>query len=155
MDGSVSNGRIDRSLLMSATSILEQETEVQLAEIFADEQGETHFRKVEMRLEMREFAPPSMPVQVTTEIPTTAALFMIAPPGWDKNFHATPRKQICVMLSGKLTVTATDGETIEMGPGDVLLVNDAASRGHLSQIQGVESASFLFVGLDVDHPFGT
>lgn len=58
------------------------------------------------------------------------------------------------MLKGKLTVTATNGDAIEMGPGDVLLVNDAASKGHLSQIQGDENASFLFVGLDERHPFG-
>lgn len=127
---------------------------MQLTEIFADDRGETHFRRLEIRLETRDFAPPSMPVQVSAETSTTTSLFMIAPPGWDKAFHATPRRQLCVMLKGSLTVTATDGETIEMGPGDVLLVNDASSKGHLSQIQGSEAASFIFVGLEADHLFG-
>ena len=125
-----------------------------LTEIFADSNGETHFRKIEVSFEVREFAPPSMPVQVSKEVTSTSSLFMIAPPGWDKEYHATPRKQLCVMLDGRLSVTATDGETIHMGPGDVLLVNDAASNGHLSQILGNESASFLFVGLEGDHSFG-
>lgn len=75
---------------------------------------------------------------------------MIAPPGWDKAFHATPRKQFCVMLRGRLKVSATDGETIDSCPGDVLLVNDAASKGHLSTIQGDESAAFMFVGFEGD-----
>jgi uncharacterized cupin superfamily protein len=75
-------------------------------------------------------------------------------PGWDKEFHATPRKQFCVMLKGKLSVSATDGETIQMGPGDVLLVNDAASKGHLSTIQGDENAAFMFVGFEGDFPIG-
>ena len=123
---------------------------MRLTEIFADDQGETHFRVIEIDFEKRAFAPPSMPVHVSAAMPTTTSLFMIAPPGWDKEFHATPRKQFCVMLKGKLTVLATDGETIEMGPGDVLLVNDEASKGHLSTIQGGESAAFMFVGLEED-----
>lgn len=122
-----------------------------LTEIFADEKGETHFRKIEIEFKKREFAPPSKPVQVSKEVSTTSALFMIAPPGWDKEYHPTPRKQLCVMLSGALSVTATDGKTIHMGPGDVLLVNDTACRGHLSQILGNENASFLFVGLEDGH----
>ena len=121
-----------------------------LTEIFADGDGQTHFRKIEIEFEMREFAPPSMPVQVSKEFSTTSSLFMMAPPGWDKEYHPTPRKQLCVMLSGALSVTATDGETIHMGPGDVLLVNDMASGGHLSQILSKEDASFLFVGLEGD-----
>ena len=127
---------------------------MQLTEIFADDQGETHFRTVEIDFETREFAPPSMPVRVSAAVPTTTSLFMIAPPGWDKEFHATPRKQFCVMLRGKLTVQATSGERIEMGPGDVLLVNDPDSKGHLSTIQDDEDAAFMFVGFDGDFPTG-
>jgi uncharacterized cupin superfamily protein len=123
---------------------------MRLTEIFADDEGETHFRVIEIHFEERAFAPPSMPVHVSAAVATTTSLFMIAPPDWDKEFHATPRKQFCVMLKGKLRVLATDGETIEMGPGDVLLVNDAASKGHLSTIQGSESAVFMFVGLEGD-----
>ena len=123
---------------------------MQMIEIYADDRGETHFRKIEIGLELREFAPPSVPVQVSAEMATTTSLFMMAPPGWDKDYHPTPRKQLCVMLDGELTVSATDGETIEMGAGDVLLVNDAASNGHLSQIIGKKNASFLFVGLEGD-----
>ena len=135
--------------LRRAAPVADQSWEVALllTEIYADEQGETHFRKIEINFEIREFAPPSMPVNVSPEVPTTTCCFMIAPPGWDKDYHPTPRKQLCVMLEGKLTVTATDGDTFEMGRGGVLLVNDATSKGHLSQIQGDEDASFLFVGL--------
>lgn len=125
---------------------------MQLTEIFADDQGETHFRTIEIAFEMRAFAPPSVSVQVSAAVPTTTSLFMIAPLGWDKEFHATPRKQFCVMLKGKLTVSATDGETIQMGPGDILLVNDAASKGHLSTIRGIENAAFMFVGFEGDFP---
>ncbi len=123
-----------------------------VTEIFADDQGETHFRAVQIDFETRAFAPPSLPVQVSADIPSTTSLFMIAPPGWDKEYHATPRKQFCIMLRGKLKVEATDGESIEMGPGDVLLVNDAESKGHLSTIQGNQNAAFIFVGFEEEFP---
>lgn len=123
-------------------------------EIFADDQGETHFRVVEIDFEQRAFAPPSLPVQVSAEIPSTTSLFMIAPPGWDEEYHATPRKQFCIMLRGKLKVEATDGQSIKMGPGDVLLVNDPESKGHLSTIQGNQDAAFMFVGFDCEFPLG-
>jgi uncharacterized cupin superfamily protein len=127
---------------------------MKVTEIFADDRGETHFRAVEIDFETRAFAPPSLPVQVSAEIPSTTSLFMIAPPGWDKEYHATPRKQFCIMLQGKLSVEATDGQSIEMGPGDVLLVNDAESKGHLSTIQGDQNAVFIFVGFDGEFPPG-
>ena len=128
---------------------------MELTEIFADERGETRFRKIVVDFVSREFAPPSMPVQVSSPLPTTTALFMIAPPGWDKEFHPTPRKQFCVMLRGKLTVEATSGEIIDMGPGDILVVNDPDSKGHLSTIQGSEDAAFMFVGFDGEFPVGS
>jgi uncharacterized cupin superfamily protein len=127
---------------------------MKVTEIFADDQGETHFRAVEIDFETRAFAPPSLPVKVSAEIPSTTSLFMIAPPGWDKEYHATPRKQFCIMLQGKLNVEATDGQSIKMGPGDVLLVNDAESKGHLSTIQGDQNAVFIFVGFDGEFPLG-
>lgn len=101
---------------------------------------------------MRAFAPPSVPVRLSAAVPTTTSLFMIAPSGWNKEFHATPRKQFCVMLRGKLTVSATAGETIQMGPGNNLLVNDTASKGHLSTIRGNENAAFMFVRFEGDLP---
>jgi uncharacterized cupin superfamily protein len=125
---------------------------MKVTEIFADDQGETHFRAVEIDFETRAFAPPSLPVKVSAEIPSTTSLFMIAPPGWDEEYHATPRKQFCIMLQGELRVEATDGQSIEMGPGDVLLVNDAESKGHLSTIQGSQNAEFMFVGVDGAFP---
>ena len=125
---------------------------MKVTEIFADDQGQTHFRAVEIDFETRAFAPPSLPVQVSAEIPSTTSLFMIAPPGWDEEYHATPRKQFCIMLQGELRVEATDGQCIEMGPGDILLVNDVDSQGHLSTIKGNQEAIFIFVGVDEGFP---
>jgi len=52
------------------------------------------------------------------------------------------------MLVGEATIAATDGDIIEVGSGDTILLNDQGSKGHLTQIQGAQDAAFLLIGLD-------
>jgi uncharacterized cupin superfamily protein len=125
-----------------------------LIEIYADEGGETHFRREEVALNPRDFAPPSQPIDISAGMATTTALFLSAPPGWDNEFHPTPRRQLAVMLSGACTVTASDGETVAFEPGDVVLLNDEASRGHRTTVQGEAKATFLMIGLTDEAPSG-
>ncbi len=122
----------------------------ELLEVIAGEYGETHFRRSKMEFEQRDFAPPSQPLKVSNEIPMTAGVFLIAPPGWDDAFHAAPRKQLAVVLSGAATVAATDGEIVALQAGDFLLLNDEGSKGHLTQVQGTENFCVLLVGLESD-----
>ena len=123
---------------------------MQVTEIYADAAGETHFRKKTVDLALRDFAPPAAPIGVSAEEIMTTGLFLEAPPGWDKSFHPTPRRQYAILLSGTITVTVTDGTVIEAGPGEVLLLNDTDCRGHLTQVQGDRPAVFFLVGFAED-----
>ena len=117
-----------------------------LLEIYADVNGETHFRRASVALEPNHYAPPSPPLEISAETPVTTSLFLVAPPGWDDAFHPTPRRQYAVLLDGGLSVTVSDGETVMMKPGDMVLLNDAGSKGHLSRVQGDQPARFLMIG---------
>lgn len=119
-----------------------------LTEIYADDAGETHFRNTDIDLELRDFAPPSQPVRVSREMASTSSLFLAAPPGWDADFHPTPRRQLAVMLEGVATITASDGAVIDVGPGSIILLNDQDSKGHLTRVKGEKDAAFLLIGLD-------
>ncbi len=121
-----------------------------LLEIYADDNGETHFRTASVELEANHYAPPSPPLEISAETPANTSLFLVAPPGWDDAFHATPRRQYAVLLEGEFSVTASDGETVMMKPGDMVLLNDAGSKGHLSRVQGDRPARFLMVGCPAD-----
>ena len=116
--------------------------------IYVDAKVKTHFRKAEIHMELYDFAPPSQPINISADMPSTSSVFLTAPPGWDKEYHATPRKQLAVMLVGEATIAATDGDIIEVGSGDTILLNDQGSKGHLTQIQGAQDAAFLLIGLD-------
>jgi len=120
---------------------------VELLEIHADAAGETHFRRLPVPHALRDFAPPSPPVGVSAEMAATTVLFLAAPQGWDTAPHPTPRRQLAVVLEGEGTVTASDGETIALRPGAVVLLNDAASKGHLTRVASAAGARFLLVGL--------
>ena len=121
---------------------------MELLELYADAAGETHFRITTVDFESRDFSPPSPPIGVTADLKPAAAVFLEAPPGWDKVFHATPRKQIAMVLAGELTVTASDGETRRFGPGGCFILNDAGdTKGHLTQVQGTANVHALMVAI--------
>lgn len=54
------------------------------------------------------------------------------------------------MLSGEASVTVSDGEKTEVRPGDIILLNDQDSKGHLTRVQGDRDAHFFMVGLAED-----
>jgi hypothetical protein len=110
--------------------------------------GETHFRTVATTFVSRDFAPPSPPIGASPEMKSTTTFVLRAPPGWDTMFHATPRKQLAVMLDGEASLMVSDGEVRQLRPGDTLLLNDAKSKGHLTQVRGPADAHFLMVGLE-------
>lgn len=120
---------------------------MELFELYADSAGETHFRATTIAFESRDFSPPSPPVGVTPDMKPSVAVFLEAPPGWDKVFHATPRKQIAVVLKGEMTVAATDGDVKRFGPGGCFLLNDVGSKGHLTQVQGAAHVHALMIAV--------
>lgn len=120
---------------------------MELLELYADAAGETHFRATTVAFETRDFSPPSPPIGVAPDMKPSAAVFLSAPPGWDKVFHPTPRKQIAVVLSGELTVAATDGDVKRFGPGGCFVLNDAGSKGHLTQVQGTANVHALMIAV--------
>ncbi len=120
---------------------------MQITEIYTDEAGETHFRGTQMSLSRRDFAPPSAPMEVSTDTQLTTGVFLELLPGWDPEYHATPRRQWVVMLKGRLRITATDGTAKDFHPGDVFCLNDEKSKGHQSLVQGRETVALFLVGL--------
>ena len=118
-----------------------------IIELYADAAGETHFRSTGVAFELREFSPPSPPVGLSADFKPSAAVLLSAPPGWDRAFHPAPRKQLGVLLAGELTITTTDGEVRRFGSGGCIILNDAGSKGHLTQVQGETSVLALMLAI--------
>ena len=120
---------------------------MEVVELYADAAGNTHFRTAIIEFELHDFAPPSPPVGIAADLKPSSAVFLSAPPGWDKAFHPAPRKQLAVLLSGDLTIAASDGEIRRFGPGGCLFLNDPGSKGHLTQVQGAANVHALMVAI--------
>lgn len=104
--------------------------------IFADEEGETHFKDVEVELESVDYAPPAPPLNLSSFNPAKQYALAVAPPGWFGDWHPTPCRQILFYLSGEVEVQVSDGEVRRFGAGSIVLVEDTTGKGHVSRVVG-------------------
>jgi len=101
--------------------------------LYADSDGESHFKDVEVELQESDFAPPAMPLNMSSFRSANECGFAIAPPGWYGDWHPTPQRQFLFYLAGQVEVGVSDGEVRTFGPGDIVLVEDVTDKGHVSQ----------------------
>jgi len=104
--------------------------------IYADADGESHFKDVEVEFQETDFAPPAMPLQVSSFMPAAECGFINMPPGWYGDWHLAPRRQFVIHLSGQIETRASDGEARTFGSGDILLMEDTSGKGHISRVVG-------------------
>jgi len=114
--------------------------------LYADSDGGTHFEDVDVEFEQRPVRPNGPNIGLSTPKPTIDSFFSQGPPGLSTDFHPTPRKQWFVVLAGISEFGASDGEVRQWKPGDVVLPDDTASKGHTARI--IEPGKPMFVGLE-------
>lgn len=115
--------------------------------LYSDEGGNSHFEDVEVRFESVDYAPPAPPLDLSSSTLASQLVFLRAPSGWHGDWHPTPRRQFFCLLAGELEVTASDGETRLLLPGDVALVEDTTGKGHKSKVTSEEDSIAVVVQL--------
>jgi hypothetical protein len=111
--------------------------------LFVDAQGETHFRDIEIEwVEQRDFS------KLSARLPATGLIFRETSGDYDLDWHPAPRRQYIINLQGAVQITASDGESRVIGPGEVLLVEDTAGKGHLSKAVAGKMRRSVFVPID-------
>ena len=81
--------------------------------------------------------------------------FTVLPPGWIGEWHENPVPQWIVPLSGRWAVETMDGQTVEMGVGEISFGNDKHTRdgqGHRSWTVGDEAAVLMLVQFGPEVP---
>ena len=53
-----------------------------------------------------------------------------------------------INLDAAVNITAGDGETRHIGPGEIVLVEDTTGKGHISEFVGGAMRRSIFVALD-------
>jgi quercetin dioxygenase-like cupin family protein len=106
--------------------------------VYSDENGESHFAEMEMRL---------APVVLSLTMPALEAsepqearqiLFIRLSPDWNTDWHPAPAYQYMCVLSGSAEITVSDGDVRRFSAGDMVLLQDITGKGHQTQVVGEE-----------------
>ena len=111
--------------------------------LYADEQGESHFRDIEV-----EWTQETRSGKLSDRLPATGIIFRLVPPEYDLDWHPAPRRQYIINLDAGVKITASDGESRVIGAGEVILVEDVTGKGHLSEAVGGVPRHCIFVPVD-------
>ena len=99
--------------------------------LYTDASGESHFRDIEV-----EWAEERRGSKLSKRLPANGIIFRQTKADNDLGFHTAPRRQYIVNLQGSVRITASDGESRVIGPGEVFLVEDTTGKGHKSHTLG-------------------
>jgi hypothetical protein len=118
--------------------------------IYADAEGGSHFEEIEFAFEQTDLVPPAPPVLMTALQSASSYGFELVHPGWRGDWHPVPKRLLAVYLSGTGTIEASDGERRDLNPGTILLAEDTAGRGHITEVTGAEDMLVLILMLPDD-----
>lgn len=110
---------------------------VHVTHIFATPDGESH-------LELLEVAPGMRPVPLTSLVATAYHPTNV---GW----HNVPTPQFAINMTGELEVEVSTGTKKRIGPGDLVFLEDATGKGHVTRLVSPVTNLFIRVapGFDV------
>ncbi len=108
---------------------------MKLANLTVDDNGESYFGEVEAA------NPPDSNKERVQD--TLYWQIWETQPGHFQDFKPTDAPRCCVMLSGKMEVTASTGERRYFARGDTWLMQDTTGKGHAIRTMGWEPCTVL------------
>jgi quercetin dioxygenase-like cupin family protein len=113
--------------------------------LYADDSGHSRWAEVEIGLRERNFAPPATAIEVSEPEAAVRTVFLRLRSGWNEPIHTTPVAQRLICLAGRVRVTASDGESREIGSGDVWHMEDTRGRGHHTEVVGPDDFEAVII----------
>ncbi|MDX2159337.1 MAG: hypothetical protein SFW09_22760 [Hyphomicrobiaceae bacterium] len=111
--------------------------------LFADEDGESHFRDLAI-----DWTASSRDGTLSAPVAVKTLVFRSTPADYFNDWHNPPRKQFVINLDAAVEITASDGESRIIGPGEVLLLEDVTGKGHLGRAVDGRIRHSILVALD-------
>jgi len=112
-------------------------------ELYADEDGESHFRTVEID------AAEALLSDAVAQWRDNAGFRMVHRPA-DRgrtDLHTSPSRLFGVFLSGMCEIHASDGEVRRFTTGDLFVLGDTTGKGHTTGAVGDEDFWYLCIRL--------
>ena len=119
---------------------------MRITRIWPDEQGTAHFDEVDDPSSMAEYVP-GMPTERTEKRPATDVHVAITPSGMTMPWHPSPRRHLCVTLSGEIEIRVGDDTARRFTAGEMCLGEDRTGQGHEIEAVGDTDWVHLVVSL--------
>ena len=116
---------------------------MKITRLYTGSDGESHFEDVDISLDNVVGSQRMSKLKNATGI-----IFRETNGEYDLNFHNAPRRQFIITLEGQVELVVGDGTSRILGPGDILLVEDTAGRGHISRAVNNQPRKSIFITLD-------
>ena len=97
---------------------------MRVTRIYTGDDGQSHFEDIDV-------ATGSGGTQRSPDFPATAVGLRESDGARDLDFHPAPRRQLVVVLAGRLEIEVGDGAKREFGPGEMFLADDTSGQGHI------------------------
>ena len=120
---------------------------MQYERLYSDPSGETHFERVQLKLDEADYRPPAPMAFVSHALQGGTLQFVRLPSGWAGEKICPPQHQFLICLEGQLEVRASDGKKRTFGPGHAVLMEDTSGRGHSSQVKGEKELIAAIIAL--------
>ena len=117
---------------------------MKVTRIYSDNNGETHFEDVDVRLEnsrgnVHRWSDP---------LKVSDMSFAAFGGALAENWHTVPRKQAIIILDGEVDLAVSDGGKRRFRAGHVLLLEDTTGKGHTTHSVGGKEREEVWVALE-------
>jgi len=102
---------------------------MKILRLYTDDQGETHFEEVDIRLK----ANSGNGWKASRRLPGKGLVLGESSLEHEVDWELAPRRQYMVNLDTSVEITVSDGETRLIELGDIVLMEDTTGKGHISR----------------------
>jgi len=109
---------------------------IEYIRIFSDADGCSHSELKNIDLKSNDYAPPALPLYISSPESAHSIVFLELPVGWFGKWHPTPVRQWLILMTGECEFETGDGEKICRKAGDVVILDDTTGKGHQTRVVG-------------------
>jgi quercetin dioxygenase-like cupin family protein len=124
---------VGRMAIPSASLLMAQTRKpVHMLRLYTGPDNQTHAEETEIKF------TPGSPAEVFKMLQITGAELHRTAGGSVDDWHRAPRRQYVITLSGHGELEVAGGKKIQVGPGNIDLVEDTTGKGHITKVIGTE-----------------
>lgn len=114
--------------------------------VWADEQGETHFKDLDLPEAMAPTTAGLPDMWSTDSMPAKSfRLITTTPEAMARGWHPAPARQFVIVVKGTIAVEVSDGEVRRLDPGSMIFFEDVGGKGHLNRIVNDQPILLAFI----------